>query len=173
MHATEVEKGHVHMNSGGQVFQCFAETETQPRKAPKMCAQTQIRPFDMTRGDSCGVRVADDRSRDRRRNTRWRVPFWPFAVTGTVNLHELSKIDGSSEVFLNRGDVRLESICSDLEPSARAVVQVTDELVCACGNSLAHKVGQNHLGFGINRHPNVLIAPFGRIAGKQMAFFCV
>ena len=49
MHPAEIEKGHVEVNGGFQMFECLAESQAQPRKAPKMCPHAQIRPLDVTR----------------------------------------------------------------------------------------------------------------------------
>lgn len=49
MHTAEVEKGHVQMNRGGQMFERLTETETQSRKAAKVRPHAEIRSFDVAR----------------------------------------------------------------------------------------------------------------------------
>lgn len=173
MHAAEIEKGHIEIHGGDQMLQRLAESQAQPRKASKMRAYAQIRPFNMTRGDSRGMWVADDRSRDRRCNTRWRIPVWPLTFRASVQLNELGEVHACPEAIFDGRNVGLESVCSDLEVPVNALAQIVNEFVCALAIALAGEVRQNQFGFAVNRHPNVGIAPLGRIAGEQVFFFGV
>ena len=51
MHTAEVEKGHIQMNGGRQVFQRLATSETQSRKTVKTRPRAQVSSFEMRRAD--------------------------------------------------------------------------------------------------------------------------
>jgi len=103
--AAEVEKGHVHMNSGIQMFERFAETKTQPGKAAKVCSHAQIGAFNMASRHASGMRVANDGRRDRSRDLGRRVPPWPLAVRRSIHFHQLREINIRTKVFLYRRNV--------------------------------------------------------------------
>jgi hypothetical protein len=56
--AAEIKEGHVQMNSGGQVFQGFAESKAQARKAAKVRPHAEVGPLDMGSADTFQLGVS-------------------------------------------------------------------------------------------------------------------
>ena len=68
MYTAKIEKGHIQMNSGGQMFERLAETQAQPRKPAKVRPHGQVGPLDMASADSFPLRISADAYWDGRRN---------------------------------------------------------------------------------------------------------
>ena len=64
MYAAHIEKDHVKVNGGFQVFQRLAETQGKPRKTPQVCSHGQVGSFDVTGRDVSRIRVSADWDRD-------------------------------------------------------------------------------------------------------------
>jgi hypothetical protein len=173
MYTTEVEKGHVQVNSGGQMFERLTESETQPRKTPQMRPHAQVRPLDVARADSFDLRVSADAYWDGRRHFRGVVPLRAFTVSRSVELEQLGEVDVRSEVFLDGRDVAAKPIRRDLESSRDALAQILDELIGADTFALCDQIRQDHFCFAVNCHPDVLVAPLFRTVAVQMGFLGV
>jgi hypothetical protein len=173
MYATEVEEGHIEIHGGFEMVNCFAESETQARKAAKMCPHAQVGAFDVRRADAGFVRFAAHNDWNGCRDFRRLIPIWPFTVTASVQLDQLSEINVRSKIFFDGGNVTAEAIRRKLESARDALAQVSDEVISGHRFTLGNEVGQNHFCFGVNRHPDVLVSPLHRRAGKQVAFFGV
>jgi len=173
MHAAEVEKGHVQMNRGGQMFERLAETETQSREAAKVRSHAKIGAFDMASADSFELGVSADAYWDGRRYLGRVVPLRAFAVRRSVDFQQLGEINIGTKRFFDGGNVVAESIGRNLESADNALAQITDEIVGTGALALGDEVGENHFRFGINRHPNVLVAPFLRSVSVKMGFLRV
>jgi hypothetical protein len=171
MHAAEVEKGHVQMNRGGQMFERLAETETQSRKAAKVCPHAQIGAFDMASADSFGLRVSADADWDGRSYFRGVVPLRAFTVRRSVELEQLREVNVGSKRFFDGGNVTAESVCRDLESADNALAQILDEVVRAGTFTLCDQIGQDHFCFAVDCHPNVLVSPFLRSVAIEMGLF--
>lgn len=173
MYAAEVEKGHIQIHGGAQMFERLAESETQPSEAAKMRTHAQIRSFDVAGRNASRMRVSDDGCRDRCGDLGGRIPLWPLTITCSVHLDQLREINVGAEIFFDSRYVGFEAVRCDLKMPIGAVAQIADKFVGTRGNSLADKVGQNQFRFAVNCHPNVLVAPLFCIAGKQVPFFGV
>ena len=121
MHTAEVEKSHIKIHGGTQVFECLAESETQSGKAAKVCSHAQVRPFDVAGRNSTRMRIPNDGRGDRRGNLGGGIPFWPLATRRSIHLHQLSEVNVGSEVFLDGRNVGFESIGCDLEPAIHSL----------------------------------------------------
>src|SRR5258705_5358687 len=64
MYAAEVKKSHVEVNGGGQMFQRFAESQAQARKAAQVRSHAQVGAFDVRSADVCFIRVSGDNYRN-------------------------------------------------------------------------------------------------------------
>jgi len=171
MYAAEVEKCHVEIHGGAEMFQRFAESETQPSKAAKMCSHAQIGGFDVAGGNASRMRSPDDGCRYRRGDLGWGVPFWTLTARRSVHFHQLREVDVRAEVFFDCRDIGFESVRRELEAPFHASAQVANEFVRTLGFTLSGEVGKNELRFAINRHPDVGVTPLLRVAGEQMTFF--
>jgi len=167
MHAAKVEKSHVKIHGGAQVFERLAESETQPREAPQMRPHAQVRSFDMASADVFEFRIAADWDRDNGLYVSGVVPFRPFRIGFPVEFQELREVNVRAESFLDSGNVPTQAVRRDLKSSDYPLAQVADKFVRARRNALPDVVGQDHFRFGINRHPHVTVAPlFRRVAVK-------
>lgn len=173
MHAAEVEKGHVQVNGGGQMFERLAESEAQPCKAAQMRPNAKIGPLDMRCADVFQLGVSADWDWDRRHNFGGVVPFRAFGVSLPVELEQLGKVNVRPEVFFDGIPVDIQSVRRDLESASNALTQVTDKSDTVARIALSDAVGKDHLRFGVNRHPNILIAPLFRGVAPEMSFFGV
>lgn len=173
MHAAEVEKGHVQMNRSLQMFERFAEAKAQARKAAQMRSDAEIGPLHMRCADVFELGIAADWDWDRRDNLGGVVPLRPFGVRLPVELQELGEVNIGSEVFFDGSAVDVQPICRDLKAADNALTEVADERQAINRIALSDKIGQDELRFGVNGHPDVLIAPFGGNVAVKMAFFGV
>lgn len=117
------------------------------------------------------LRHSADWDRHRRFDSDGVVPFGASNIRPAVNLDELRKVNVRSVGFLNRGDVPAKTVCGDLKAANRPLAEVADKIAGARASTLSNKVGQNHFRFGINRHPDVAIAPFLRAFTEQAVSF--
>src|SRR5579864_1917566 len=173
MHAAHIEKDHVKIDCGFQVFQRFTETQGKPRKAPQVCAHAQIGPFHMASRDVAGIGVSADWDRDCGFYLRGAVPVRGFAVRSSVQFQKLREVNASTEVLFDGRNVSAQSVRCDLESPRNALAQIADKLIGTCRVSLRGQIGQNKLGFAVNRHPDVGISPLSGIIRRKMACFGV
>ena len=170
VHAAEVEKGHVQMNSGSQMFERLAETEAQSRKAAKVRPHAQVCAFYVASADSFHLRISADAYWDGRRYFRGVVPLRPFAVSRSVEFEQLGEVNVRAEVFFDGGDVTAKPVRCDLESAGDALAQILDEIICAGTFALCDQIRQDHFCFAVDCHPDVLIAPLLRNVAVQVGF---
>jgi len=161
------------MNGGAQMFKRLAESKAQPGKAAQMCPHAQVGAFDVAGTDVFKFRVSANWYRDNGLYVGGVVPLRPFRVGFPIEFEQLREVNVRAKAFLDGGNVPAQTVRRNLETSDNALTQVADEVVRACRNALPDEVGQNHFRFGINRHPNVLIAPFARNVAVEMPFLRV
>jgi hypothetical protein len=171
MHATQIEKRHVKIYSGGQMFQRFAKSKTEPSEAAEVRSHAQVGAFDVASGYSFELRVSADWNWDGGDNLRGVVPLGAFGISFPIDFEQLCEINVRSEVFLNRRPVGVQAIGCYLESSRDALAQIAHEVKAISGLALANKVGQNHFCFAVYCHPDVAIAPLFGYLAMQMAFF--
>jgi len=173
MYAAEIEKSHVEIHGGAQVFECLAESKTETCKSAQVRSHAEVRSFDMASANVLELRGSADWDRDNRFYVRGIVPLRPFRIGLPVEFQQLGEIDIRTESFLDGGNVPAQTVRRDLKPPDYALAQVADEFVRARRNALADVVGQDHFRFGINRHPHVAVAPLFRRVAVQVSFFRV
>src|SRR5438270_1028188 len=100
---------------------CFAESETQASEASQMRPHAQIGAFDVRRADARFVRVSADYDGNGCRDFRRLIPVWPFSVTRSVQLHELSEINIGSEIFFDGGNITTETVRRKLKSPGEVV----------------------------------------------------
>jgi hypothetical protein len=83
----------------------------------------------------------------------------------------LGEVNVRSKIFFDGGNVTAKSIGRKLESSSDPFAQVSDEVIGTGALTFRNEVGQNHFCFAVNRHPNVLVAPFFRSIAVQMRLF--
>src|SRR5437764_105724 len=89
MYSAEVVPRDVKRDSGLEVIQLLAEGVNEPRKAPKVHSEVEIRPFDMAGANVCFVRVAGNLGWDRLDNLARAVPVRAAVLRLAVNFHQL------------------------------------------------------------------------------------
>lgn len=150
------------------MFKRLAESQAQARKAAKMRANAQVGVFNVARADMFQLRHSADWDRHRRFDSDGVVPFGASNVRSAVNLDELCKVNVRTVGFFNRGNVPAQSVRSYLKAANRSFAQVADKIAGTGSSALSDKIGQNHFGFSVNRHPYVAIAPFFRAYVEQV-----
>jgi hypothetical protein len=173
MYANEVKESHVDGDGGLEMVKALAESQAQPSEAAEMRPHAQIGTFDVRCADTRFIRVSGDNNWNGCCDFRRLIPVWPFSVSRSVQLNELSEINVGSKIFFDGGNVTAETVRRKLKSSDDSFAQVSDEGVGACRFALRDEIGQNQFSVAINRHPNVGIAPLVRRAGTQMPFLCV
>ena len=173
MHAAEVKESHVQMNGGCQMFERLAESQTQSRKAPKVRPNAQVCAFNVTGTDVFEFRVSADWDRDNRFCRGGVVPFRAFRIGLPVELEQLSEVNVRSESFFDCRNIPAQAVRRDLKSADNALAQVADKFVSTDSDALPDVVGQDHLRFGINRHPDVLVSPLLRDIPVQVGFLGV
>lgn len=173
VHTAEVEKGHVEMNSSGQMFQRLTETETQPRKAAKVRPHAEVRSFDMASADSFHLRVSADADWDGRRYFRRVVPLRAFAVPRAVEFEQLREVNVRAEVFFDGRNVAAKPVRRDLESSGDALAQILNEVIRTSTFALCDQIREDHFCFAVDCHPDVLVAPLFRNVAVQVGLFGV
>jgi hypothetical protein len=121
MNAAEVEEGHIEIHGGFKMVNCFAESETQARKAPQMRPHAQIGAFDVRRANARFFRVSTDNDWNGCRDFRRLIPVWPFAITATVQLDQLSEVNVRPKILFDGGNVTAESIGCKLKASGNSL----------------------------------------------------
>lgn len=173
MHAAEVEKSHIEIHGGAQMFERLTKAKAQPRESAQVRPHTQIGPLDMGRADAFQLRIPADWYWDSRNNFGGVVPLRAFGVGLPVEFEQLREVNIRSEVFLDRVPVDAQTIGRKLESASDALAQVADKLSTVGRVPLPHKVGEDHLAFTINRHPNISVSPLGGNVAMQVGFFRV
>lgn len=173
MYATEVEESHIERHGGLEMFKALAESQAKARKAAQVSPNAQIGPLHMTCGNVPGIGVPCYGDGYRRRDLGRFVPVWPLAVTASIQLQQLREIHVHTEILFNSGNVSAQPIRGDLEAPCNTLAQITNEVIGADRIPLCRQVGKNHLGFAINRHPDVGIAPLARIVRSEVFFLCM
>jgi len=171
MYANEVKKRHVERDSGLKMVKALAESQAQPSETAKMRSHAQICAFDMRCADSFNLRVSADGDWDSRGNFRGVVPLRAFSVVRSVELEQLGEVNIRSKVFFDGGNVTAETIGRKLESACDSFAQVPNEVIGARSFPLRNEIGQDHFGVGINRHPNILVAPLFRRIAVQVSLF--
>lgn len=173
MHAAEVEKGHVERHACLEVFQGLAESERQPREAPKVSPHAQVGAFDMAGRNAERVGVSADGCWDSRNDVRRVVPLRPLGIGSAVHLNQLGEVHVRTEVFLDGRNVALESVRRDLESAHHAPAKIAHELVGACRVTFRSQIGQNKFRVAVDCHPHVSVSPLRRVSVAEMRFFGV
>src|ERR1700682_1671095 len=173
MYPTEVEKGHLQVNGGFQVVQRFAEAQRKTRKAPEVCPNAQVGPFNVTGRDITRIRVSADWDRDCGFYVRGAVPVRGFSVRRAIEFEKLGKVNVSPKVIFDGGNIASQSVSRDLKPSNNPLAQIADKIISTHGVTFRSQVGQNEFGFTVDRHPDVGIAPLARIVRSKMLFLGV
>lgn len=171
MNTAEVEKSHVEIHGGCQMLQRLAESKTQPSEAAKVCSHAQVGAFDMACADMRQLRNSADWDGHNGFYGDGVVPLRASDVRPAVNLDELREVNVRAVGLLNRGDVPAEAVRSDLKPPYCAFAQVADKIAGRRCGTLPDKIGQHHFRLGINRHPNIVVAPFFRAFAEQVGLF--
>jgi hypothetical protein len=173
VNAAEIEKRHIQVNRSGQVFQRLAESQAKARKAAKVCSHAEIGPLDMGSADAFQLGVSADWDWDRRDNFGGVVPFRSFGVGFAVDFQQLSEVNVCAKIFFDCVPIDAESICGHLEAANDALTQVAHKFYAVGSITFSDMVGQNHFRFGVNRHPNVLVAPLFRHVTVKVSFLGV
>lgn len=173
MNAAEVEKSHVEIHGGTQVFERFAESEARSREAAKMRANAQVSAFNVARADMREIRMTADWDRNGGFYADSVVPLRASDVGLSINLDELREVHVRSERFLDCRNVPAKPVRRDLIASSGSLSQIADKFTGARRDALADVIGENHFRLSINRHPDVLIAPFFRSFVKEVLFLRV
>jgi len=173
MYTAEVEKSHVEIHGGAQMFQRLAKAKAQARKAAKVRPHAQVGAFDVASADSFKLRMSADAYWDGRCYFRGVVPLRAFAISRSVEFEQLGEVNVRSEVFFDGRNVAAKSVRRDLESPSDPLAQILDEIVRAGTFALCNQIRQNHFCFAVDCHPDVLVAPFFRNVAVQMGFFGV
>ncbi len=138
-----------------------------------MRSHAQVGAFNVRRADAFNLRVSADGDWDSRGDFRGVVPLRAFSVVRSVELEQLGEVNIRSKVFFDGGNVTAETIGRELESACDSLAQISNEVVGTRTFALRNKVRENHFRFAVNRHPNVLVAPFRRSIAVQVGLFCV
>jgi hypothetical protein len=173
VHTAEIEKRHVQVNGSGQMFQRLAESKAKAREAAEVRPHAEVGPLDMGSADSFQLGVSADWYWHRCDNFGGVVPLRPFGVGFPVDFQQLSEVNVRAEILFDCVPVDAEPIGGHLESASNALAQIAHKFDTVGSIAFPDVVGQNHFRFGVNRHPNVLVAPLLRHVTVKVSFLSV
>jgi hypothetical protein len=99
-------------------------------------------------------------------------PVRPYKVRSSVELHELTEVNLSSEMRVYCISVVAQSIACELEDSFGSSTQITHQFPSAASISLADVMGDNQFALAVECQPRPDTTPFFRATKPQMFVVC-
>ena len=146
-----------------QVLQFPTMSIRQARKAPKLTSDGQVAPFDMRSRNIAriGPSILDDWDSSRY-PAHGTVPVRPRNVGAAVDLDKLRVVSAAREVVFDRSNVPAQPVRRKLESPVNPFAQIADKRIGAIAVAPSDVEGDDHLGYAVERDPDILIASLCR-----------